>query len=95
MIDKPVIRKLAAALLAVALLYAAASIYMENGYGGIQADVALLKYLLGIDTTGGILQEHVESYLEDRASSISASILLMIASLWIMAKVFVKGKSTD
>lgn len=80
------IRKSIFLFLAAALLYGAIVIYTENGYGGMQADFSLLKYIVGIDSSGGVLEEHVSSYMEDRASSILIAMLLAIASFFALFK---------
>lgn len=56
-------------------------IYFQIGYAGGEAELALAKYWLHIDRSGGLLHEHISSYAEDRVGSISTSFVLVVAAL--------------
>lgn len=60
--------------------FLAQHIYFQLGYAGPDAELALAKYWLHINRSGGILQEHIGSYAEDRAGSIAVGLTLAVSA---------------
>ncbi|AXQ30433.1 hypothetical protein D0B54_17895 [Solimonas sp. K1W22B-7] len=71
---------------ALAALWTAWSIYFEIGFDGFGADFALIKYVLGVDRSGGALQEHITSYIDDRVPSILSSLVLLVFAAYLLSK---------
>jgi hypothetical protein len=69
--------------LAIVFVYMSQDVYFQLGYGGLECEIALAKYVLHIDRSGGPLEENIENYLDDRWGSI-----LVAASLMALALVF-------